>query len=123
MTRRLRYGIVLVLGMSLMACISTPAQPPQTIGFTRAASVSGTDSLWVMKDDGSQQMPLDLGADGNRSMTWSPDGNSIAFESVRDGNLEIYTARILEHRDGTYSAQDLQRRTTASADDSSPAWS
>lgn len=123
MTRRLRYGIVFVLGMSLMACISTPAQPPQTIGFTRAASVSGTASLWVMKDDGSQQMPLDLGADGNRSMTWSPDGNSIAFESVRDGNLEIYTARILGHRDGTYSARDLQRRTTASADDSFPAWS
>jgi dipeptidyl aminopeptidase/acylaminoacyl peptidase len=121
--RRLGYGICLVLGMSLMGCISTPAQPPQTIGFTRAAHVTGTESLWVMKDDGSEQVPLNVGDDGNRSMTWSPDGNSIAFESLRDGNLEIYTARILDNRDGTYSAQDVQRRTTAFADDSFPAWS
>ena len=80
MTRRLRDGIVLVLGMSLTGCVATPAQPPQTIGFTRAASVSGTDSLWMMKDDGSEQVPLNVGADGNRSMTWSPDGNSIDFD-------------------------------------------
>ena len=123
MTRRLRNGIVLALGMSLLGCVSTPPQPPQTIGFTRAANVTGTDSLWVMKDDGSEQVPLNVGTDGTRSMTWSPDGNSIAFQSVRDGNLEIYTARILENGDGTYSAQDVQRRTIASADDSFPAWS
>jgi TolB protein len=77
----------------------------------------------MMKDDGSDQFALTLGADGNRSMTWSPDGKYIAFESVRDGNLEIYTARILEHRDGTFSAQDVQRRTAAAADDFAPAWS
>ena len=123
MTRRLVYGIVIAPVIALVACVSTPAQVPQTIGFTRAPHPIGTDSLWVMKDDGSDQLPLNVGGDGNRSMTWSPDGNYIAFESARDGNLAIYTARILENRDGTYSAHDVQRRTTASADDSFPAWS
>ena len=123
MTRRLHYGMVLALWMSLMGCVSSPAQRPETIGFTRAANVTGTDALWMMKDDGSGQSPLNLGADGNRSLTWSPDGNSIAFESTRDGTLEIYTARILKNRDDTYSAQDVQRRITVSADRSFPAWS
>ena len=123
MTRRVAYGIVVAPAISLLACVSTPVQTPQTIGFTRAAHVIGPDSLWVMKDDGSHQSALNLGADGNRSMTWSPDGNYIAFESVRDGNLEIYTARILEHRDGTYSALDVQRRTTGAGDEFFPAWS
>jgi Tol biopolymer transport system component len=66
---------------------------------------------------------LNLGADGNSSLTWSPDGNDIAFESVRDGNLEIYTARMVANGDDSYSAQDIQRRTTSPADDSFPAWS
>lgn len=123
MRRRLACGIVIGPIMCLIACVSTPAQTPQTIGFTRAATVHGTDSLWMMKDDGSGQVPLNLGADGNRSMTWSPDGKFIAFESVRDGNPGIYTARILESPEGTYSAQDVQRRTTISAGDSFPAWS
>jgi Tol biopolymer transport system component len=75
-----------------------------------------------MNGDGSGQTQLNVGADGNSSMTWSPDGASIAFESVRDGNLEIFTARITDNGDGTYAAQDIQRRTTAPGDDLSPAW-
>lgn len=123
MTRWVAHGIAMAPIISLLACVSTPSPTPHTIGFTRAANTLATDSLWVMKDDGSDQSALSVGADGNRSMTWSPDGNSIAFESVRDGNREIYTARIFEDRDGTYSVQDVQRRTTAASDDSSPAWS
>jgi len=46
---------------------------------------------------------------------WSPDGNRIAFFSVRDGNDEIYTVGA----DGT----DLRRLTNNVADDANPAWS
>ena len=123
MTHRLAYGVILFPLLMLLACVSTPAPSPQTIGFARAPHVGGTDSLWVMTDDGSEQLPLNLGAEGNRSLTWSPDGNYIAFESMRDGNAEIYTARILENPDGTYSARDVQRRTTTASDEFDPAWS
>jgi len=46
---------------------------------------------------------------------WSPDGQRIAFFSVRDGNDEIYTIRD----DGT----DVRRLTNNPADDANPAWS
>ena len=117
------HSIALAGIVSFWGCISTPHKAPETIGFSRAPQVGGADTLWIMKDDGSGQSPLSLGAEGNSFLTWSPDGTLIAFESVRDGNLEIYTARILDNGDGTSSAQDIQRRTTDAADDSFPAWS
>ena len=125
MTRWLAHGVTLAVVISLFGCVSTPTVnwATERIGFTRAPQLGGTDHLWIMNGDGSGQSPLNLGADGNSSLTWSPDGNYIAFESVRDGNLEIYTARIIDTGDDTYSAQDIQRRTTTPADDSFPAWS
>lgn len=123
MKRWLAHSIALAVMFSLVGCVSTPRKAPETIGFTRAPQVGGTGTLWIMKDDGSGQSPLNLGAEGNNFLTWSPDGNTIAFESIRDGNLEIYTARIIDNGDGSSSAQDIQRRTTTPADDSFPAWS
>jgi TolB protein len=76
-----------------------------------------------MRHDGTGQSLLNLDAAGNRFLTWSPDGQYIAFASRRDGNLEIYTARVFAEGDHTYSAQDIQRRTTSAGDDSFPAWS
>ena len=46
---------------------------------------------------------------------WSPDGERIAFFSVRDGDDEIYTIRA----DGA----DVRRLTFDPADDANPAWS
>lgn len=124
MTRWLAHGIALAVMIFLFGCVSSPPRmAAEDIGFTRAPQLGGADNLWIMHHDGSGQSQLHVGADGNSSLTWSPDGNYIAFESVRDGNLEIYTARVIDNGDDTYSAQDIQRRTTSSADDSSPAWS
>jgi Tol biopolymer transport system component len=123
MRRWLADGVTLAVVISLCGCASTPQKAPETVGFSRASQVGGTDTLWIMKDDGSGQSQLHLGADGNRAMTWAPDGQYVAFESARDGNSEIYTARIIDNGDKTYSAQDIQRRTTTSANNSSPAWS
>ena len=123
--RWLAHGLTLAAICSFMGCLSSPTVnwATERIGFTRAPQIGGTNQLWIMNGDGSGQSKLDLGADGNSSLTWSPDGNSIAFASVRDGNPEIYTARIVDNGDGTYSAQDVQRRTTSPAVDSFPAWS
>lgn len=46
---------------------------------------------------------------------WSPDGQTIAFVSNRDGNMEIYAVSP----DGS----NLRRLTSHEADDWAPAWS
>ena len=123
--RSLALGLILAIIVSLTGCPSSPKVKwaSEKIGFTRAAQPGGTNHLWIMNGDGSGQSQLNVGADGSGAVTWSPDGNYIAFESARDGNLEIYTARIVDNGDETYSAQDIQRRTTDLADDAFPAWS
>jgi len=123
--RWLTHGVTLAVLMSIFGCVSSPTinWANEKIGFTRAPLLGETETLWIMNGDGSGQSQLNLGADGNSSLTWSPDGNSIAFESARDGHLEIYTARIISNGADTYSAQDIQRRTTNSGYHSGPAWS
>jgi TolB protein len=125
MTPWLAPGITVVVLIALYGCVSSPTVnwARETIGFTRAPEPGGIDNLWIMKADGSGQYALPLGGDGNSAMTWSPDGSYVAFESLRDGNLEIYTARIVDNGDGAYSAQDIERRTNSAGDDSFPAWS
>ncbi len=125
MMRWLAHGGILAGMVFLSGCLSSPTVnwAGEKIGFTRAPQVGGTETLWLMNGDGSGQSQLSLGADGNSSLTWSPDGHYIAFESFRDGYHEIYTAQIISNADNTYSAQDIQRRTTTSADNSFPAWS
>ena len=49
------------------------------------------------------------------SPSWFPDGTRIAFDSDRDGDVEIYTMRA----DGT----DVRQPTANNAVDLNPAWS
>jgi TolB protein len=125
MMRWVAHGVILAALMSIVGCVSSPTVnwASEKIGFTRAPQLGGTETLWIMNGDGTGQSQLNLGTDGHRALTWSPDGNSIAFESVPDDHIELYTARVNSDDDDTYSAQDIRRRTTNSGYHSFPAWS
>jgi hypothetical protein len=55
----------------------------------------------------------DLLAD--RNPAWSPDGESIAYDSVRDGNYDVFLV--------TPDGSDVTRLTTDAGADSDPSWS
>jgi Tol biopolymer transport system component len=73
------------------------------------------NELYLMDANGSNQVRLTDNEAEDVEPTWSPDGNSIAFTSSRDGNPEIYVMSP----DGT----DQRRLTTDPAPDEGPAWS
>src|SRR2546430_10453697 len=51
----------------------------------------------------------------NEESSWSPDGKTIAFDSIRSGKLNIYTWRI--------DTRELKQITTTEANDFTPEWS
>ena len=51
--------------------------------------------LWILPVAGGYPLPLTFGEYDNTSPRWSPDGNSIAFVSNRDGDLALYTVDAL----------------------------
>ena len=68
-----------------------------------------------MNPDGSDVTRLTDSAGVNKNPTWSADGDRIAFQSDRDGNLEIYAIDA----DGSH----LARVTDDPAVDADPVWS
>ena len=81
-----------------------------------ASKRTGTEELWSMGADGSNQTRLTAPpADGDIVPSWSPDGTEIAFASVRTGHPEIWVMNA----DG-----GNQRQLTAtSAHSNAPSWS
>jgi len=69
----------------------------------------------VVNADGSGFHVIAAGPNQSVNPTWSPDGRTIAFETNRDGNFEIYSARA----DGT-EVRNLTR--TPRGEDRLPAW-
>jgi len=75
----------------------------------RYATVTNTDSsgvnVWVVDLTGAHMMRRLTYGGRNRSAIWSPDGQRIAFQSDREGDLGIFAQRA----DGTGTAERLTR--------------
>ena len=80
------------------------------IVYTRFATDSNREDIWVMRSDGTGGHALASGAGYEYSPVWAPDGTRIAY--VQDGHI------ALMHADGS-AAVALTDGTT----DSSPTWS
>lgn len=50
--------------------------------------------LFIMNQDGSNLTPINVGSSDNWAPAVSPDGSRLLFGSTRDGNSEIYSARL-----------------------------
>lgn len=86
----------------------------QTVSLRRAG-VRVVRQLWILDLATGEVEPLVPGAYQDQHPDWSPDGESLAFASDRDGDSEIWTVR----RDGS----GLRRLTSGDGIKSWPAWS
>jgi Tol biopolymer transport system component len=99
-----------------------PSFSPDGSEIAFATDRDGNWEVYVMNADGTGERNLtnDPASDGAvdgyvPGVAWSPDGLAIAFESDRDGNVEIYVMNA----DGS----DPLRVTNDPAADEAPAWS
>lgn len=74
-------------------------------------------SLYLMNADGSNITQLTNVPGADFDPAWSPDGDHIAFASMRDGNKQIYTLDVAS------LAVTRLTRTASEIDTSQPAWS
>ena len=74
-------------------------------------------SLYIINVDGSNLTPLPTAPGGDFEPAWSPDGKRIAFTSLRDGYMQIYSVNIAD--------QSVTRLTNTTSDINTrqPAWS
>jgi Ca2+-binding RTX toxin-like protein len=80
-----------------------------------STSATGEGGIAVVNADGTDFRVIAGGSNQSVNPSWSPDGQTIAFESSRDGDFEVYSVRA----DGT----QLRNLTNApSAEDRMPAW-
>ena len=74
-------------------------------------------SLYLMNADGTNITQLTNVPGADFDPAWSPDGDRIAFTSIRDGNKQIYTLDVAS------LAVTRLTRTESEIDTSQPAWS
>lgn len=74
-------------------------------------------ALFIINADGSGLTPLPTAPGGDFEPAWSPDGTRIAFTSIRDGHMQIYSLNLAD--------QTVTRltNTAADVDTRQPAWS
>jgi Tol biopolymer transport system component len=81
-----------------------------------SAAVRPDADLWRVSVNGtSAPRPITDAPGDDRSGSWSPTGDRVAFDATRDGNTEIYVVNA----DGSNPV----RLTTNPAEDWAPAWS
>lgn len=108
----MKYISVLILVL-ILGCTSEEDERPQNThpvwspDGTRIAYINNAEGVannnaidfevFVMNADGSGVRQLTFNDAFEADITWSEDGNSIAFKSYRDGNDEVY---LLDLNDG-----------------------
>jgi Tol biopolymer transport system component len=105
----------------IQPAFSGPAGGQSRVAFTRTRDTDSNpprdnyDIYWANSNGTGQEVRLTTNEAQDSDPAISPDGNKIAFRSRRDGNSEIYTARL----DGT----GVQRLTNNPAPDLQPDFS
>ena len=89
----------------------------QWIAFTIMDSEGTPQGIRLRNLGGVNQIRLTNGPDTRPG--WSPDGLSIAFESTRDGDSDIYVVELGEN----FTPSEPRRLTNDPAADHSPVWS
>jgi Tol biopolymer transport system component len=84
------------------------------IAFTNLSRRSDSN-IYLVNADGSGQFRLTVNPESDFDPTWSPDGQSIAYVSERNGILDIYRIKV----DGSQEV----RLTTTRTEEWFPAWS
>jgi TolB protein len=59
-----------------------------------SSSQSGSQEIWIMEPDGSNQRQLTVGSAQTHSLTVSPDGRYIVYVSDRTGDRQIWRVNI-----------------------------
>lgn len=97
--------------------LSAPSWSPDGTRLVLASDREGRSDLWVMDRDGSHLINLTQDEARDHCPAWSPDGQWIAFGSLRDS---LYWELYLIRADGS----DVQRLTWwEDASDLWPSWS
>ena len=99
-------------GTPTAVTIEVVCAAPRRLAFVYGAGNSGR--LHSILTDGRPTGPLTVRVGIESDPAWSPDGNSIAFTSLNDGNADIYLLN---------GVADAVRLTSHAARDYRPAWS
>ena len=120
-----RRGIAALLAMasvSLAAACGLFSEPGLVV---HVVGEEGQRDIAVVQTDGTE-VPTTLANEGSDDFgpVWSPNRQSIAFLSDRDGNVELYIAREFGAGDGdTADSGAATRATNTAVPESQPTWS
>jgi Tol biopolymer transport system component len=88
---------------------------PNTVGQSNSTRLDRDDEIYIMNADGGNVRRLTENNAKDSEPAWSPDGQRLAFVSLRDGNEEIYVTEV--------GSTEARRLTETRAADFAPAWS